>query len=597
MGTYLIAVGNNSDLEMISRNYEQLPFFNREEVKIFSLSIQTSVLIMAKTVSDISDENQTTHFFNGWMTNHEDSSMCLGQEGFNQLQEKFKMEQLHLKEGAFVHATWEGVNFSLRHDCFGLYPILYLQMANVFVASDSMVVLTNLKKMMGYTNKICKRVNATRSWTHGLSSAIMSTDTIVKGIRYLPPASSINVVIKEGKKESVGFKIDVPKYKTIFSKNSQPYFQQIRDSCQQILRMTSTLQSVPGIDLKLGLSGGLDSRVVFAALQSNDQTLKRVNIRSNEHSSRSLDYAIVDSMADRFQFDFNLKDNTKEIQERTGCKPVAITERYGNWALSNLGLFDMTYMYSSYWNHPAVIEMGGHGAEIVKGTFSKTSLFRIGFRKKPIKFLQLRKEIKHALSAIGVPYANKGAMGWHYLAYKCALQNASSRGRSLMIARPLLNRKLCSMGLNHSSESKNTILEDILILLSPELAAFRFDKVEKNIHPAYIKKLIATFAEFEPLESSPYKIFGTLKSIKNGTLDSFQTLANQFAEHDSNSKKFILMEMEGIWSELRSENLKKEYQTAYELALERLSDDGSYSASAGTPASKIISLSLAEDVF
>ncbi|MBT6924012.1 MAG: hypothetical protein HOA35_05680, partial [Euryarchaeota archaeon] len=211
MGTYLIAVGNNSDLEMISRNYEQLPFFNREEVKIFSLSIQTSVLIMAKTVSDISDENQTTHFFNGWMTNHEDSSMCLGQEGFNQLQEKFKMEQLHLKEGAFVHATWEGVNFSLRHDCFGLYPILYLQMANVFVASDSMVVLTNLKKMMGYTNKICKRVNATRSWTHGLSSAIMSTDTIVKGIRYLPPASSINVVIKEGKKESVGFKIDVPK--------------------------------------------------------------------------------------------------------------------------------------------------------------------------------------------------------------------------------------------------------------------------------------------------------------------------------------------------------------------------------------------------
>ena len=64
--------------------------------------------------------------------------------------------------------------------------------------------------------------------------------------------------------------------------------------------MTSTLQSVPGIDLKLGLSGGLDSRVVFAALQSNDRTLKSVNIRSNEHSSRSLDYAIVDSMADRF---------------------------------------------------------------------------------------------------------------------------------------------------------------------------------------------------------------------------------------------------------------------------------------------------------
>lgn len=597
MGTYLIAVGNNSDLGMISRNYGQLPSFNREEVKIFPLSKGISVLIMAKTVSEVRDDDQTTHFFNGWMTNHEDSSMCLGQEGFNQLQEKFKIEQLHLKEGAFVHAMWGGINFSLRHDCFGLYPILYLQMANVFVASDSMVVLTNLKKMMGYTNKICKKVNATRSWTHGLSSAVMSTYTIVKGIRYLPPASSINVIIKEGKKESIRFKTHVPNYKIIFSRDNRPYFQQIRDSCQQILRMISTLQSIPGIELKLGLSGGLDSRVVFAALQSNDRNLKRVNIRSNEHSSRNLDYSIVDSMANLFQFDFNKEDNTKEIQARIGCKPVAIRKQYGNWALSNLGLFDMTYMYSSYWNCPAVIEMGGHGAEIVKGTFSKTNLFRIGFRKKPIEYLRLRKEIKHALSEIGVSHLNKGAMGWHYLAYKCALQNASSRGRSLMIVRPLLNRKLCSMGLNHSSKSKNTILQDILILLSPELAAFRFDKVEKNIHPAYIKKLTATFAGYEQLESSPYSIFGTLKSIKNGTLDSFQTLANQFAENDTKSKQFILKEMQKVWSELRPWSLKKQYQTTYQLASERLSDDASYLPSAGTPASKIISLCLTEDVF
>ena len=554
-----------------------------------------SVLIMAKTVAEIEVGDRMPHFFNGWMTNHEEATMCLGQAGFNQLQKKCKIEELHLKEGAFVHATWNEAEFSLRHDCFGLYPILYLQLENVFVASDSMLVLTNLKKMSGYTNKICKKVNASRAWTHGLSSAIMSTYTIVKGIRYLPPAGCIKVSLERGKRESVGFKIDVPDYTTIFSKERQPYFQQIKDSCQQVLRTVSTLQSIPGIEIKLGLSGGLDSRVVFAALQYNDSDLKCVNIRSNEHPSRKSDHVVVQSLAHQFQFSVNRKDNTKEIQERTGCKPVGIPYQYGNWALTNLGLFDMTYMYSSYWSHPVVVEMGGHGAEIVKGTFSKTNLFRIGFRKKPITYFQLRSEIKHALADIGVSYLNKGMMSWHYLTYKCALQNASSRGRSLLSARPLLNRKLCSMGLHHSPASKNTILEDMLILISPELAASKFDKVEKKIKPEYIEKLVKIFSGFERLDTSPYKVSGTLKSIRNGTLDSFQNLADDFAEHKANSKQIISTELEKTWAGIRSKTLRRQYQAAYDLAVHRLGDDTSYSASAGTPASKIISLRLTEN--
>ena len=550
---------------------------------------------MAKTVAEIEVGDRMPHFFNGWMTNHEEATMCLGQAGFNQLQKKCKIEELHLKEGAFVHATWNEAEFSLRHDCFGLYPILYLQLENVFVASDSMLVLTNLKKMSGYTNKICKKVNASRAWTHGLSSAIMSTYTIVKGIRYLPPAGCIKVSLERGKRESVGFKIDVPDYTTIFSKERQPYFQQVKDSCQQVLRTISTLQSIPGIEIKLGLSGGLDSRVVFAALQYNDSDLKCVNIRSNEHPSRKSDHVVVQSLAHQFQFSVNRKDNTKEIQERTGCKPVGIPYQYGNWALTNLGLFDMTYMYSSYWSHPVVVEMGGHGAEIVKGTFSKTNLFRIGFRKKPITYFQLRSEIKHALADIGVSYLNKGMMSWHYLTYKCALQNASSRGRSLLSARPLLNRKLCSMGLHHSPASKNTILEDMLILISPELAASKFDKVEKKIKPEYIEKLVKIFSGFERLDTSPYKVSGTLKSIRNGTLDSFQNLADDFAEHKANSKQIISMELEKTWAGIRSKTLQRQYQAAYDLAVHRLGDDTSYSASAGTPASKIISLRLTEN--
>ena len=35
-----------------------------------------------------------------------------------------------------------------------------------------------------------------------------------------------------------------------------------------------------------------------------------------------------------------------------------------------MGIFDMMYLHDSYWPKPYIIDMGGHGAESIKGTFS-----------------------------------------------------------------------------------------------------------------------------------------------------------------------------------------------------------------------------------
>jgi len=322
-------------------------------------------------------------------------------------------------------------------------------------------------------------------------------------------------------------------------------------------------------------------------------SLDNVDIRSNTHSSRSNDLQVVEELSKEFGFDFNKEDKSKEISQRSGAKPVRISNMFGNWALASLGLFDMTYMYPSYWDHPAVIEIGGHGAEIVKGTFADMSLFRIAFRKMPYQYMKIRSEIKHGLKSIGIPFNHKNKMQWHYLAYKSAIQNGRSIERTLLAARPLMNRKLCTLGLNHPSEQPNMILEDLLILLNPRLASIPFDLESKNISEDHISLRIEQSSELDLTATiKPYDVFGTIFDIRNGSLDSFSVFGDEFPVKSDQMKQNILVKMEEVWNSSMPPKLQKQYLKAYNLAKKRLNDSGMYAPSAGTPAAKVIHLSL-----
>ena len=56
--------------------------------------------------------------------------------------------------------------------------------------------------------------------------------------------------------------------------------------------------------------------------------------------------------------------------------------------------------------------------------------------------------------------------------------------------------------------------------------------------------------------------------------------------------KSILEALEMAWTNITNSKVKDAYKSAYETAIERLSDPDYYPPSAGTPAAKIISLHL-----
>ena len=64
----------------------------------------------------------------------------------------------------------------------------------------------------------------------------------------------------------------------------------------------------------------------------------------------------------------------------------------------------MTYLYRSFWETPSTIEIGGHGAEIAKGTFSNVKLSRKISIWRPDKKIALRKELRESLKPFGIRF-------------------------------------------------------------------------------------------------------------------------------------------------------------------------------------------------
>tara|TARA_B100001559_G_scaffold100263_1_gene84046 strand:+ start:209 stop:2023 length:1815 start_codon:yes stop_codon:yes gene_type:complete len=594
VSTYLVAIGEKILVDKLNHAIRDLPGSVKEELRLEKLSNACSALFVGKTAEKMKSTESGGDFFSGWMLDHHDSSITLGQCGFNQIERKGNYTDYTTNEGSFIHVNWGPKFFKIQHDCFGLYPILYFYSDGLFVASDSILTLASIRTIMGMKNKMNQTVHSTRSWTNGLACSIMSTQTIIKEIQYLPPASSISVIPRlKTHKLSLKVSINVPNYQDFFKKNERPYIEELQACVAEIVGSISAIQSLNETELMLGLSGGLDSRILFGIVKKSWPNLKQIDIRSNTHSSRRDDYKIANQISNIFKFDLNKGDNTKNIAERSGAKVLRIENMFSNWALSNLGLFDMTYMYRSYWNHPALVEVGGHGAEIVKGTFTKTSLFKIGFRRRIVKYLRKRSEIRAGLKSIGIKFGDKRKMQWHHLAYKSAIQNGRSLDRTMLSLRPLMNKRLCSLGLHAPLGEPNTILQDMLIVIDPSLAEIPFDKVEKNIPKAKISTIISDLEKnggFKKIE--PYKLRGGILDMKNGVLESFKTFGDDF-EYDSGDIKLCLKnKMEQIWNHLDSKNLKKQYSDAHKLALERLTDENSYPPAAGTPAAKIFSLTL-----
>ena len=280
-----------------------------------------------------------------------------------------------------------------------------------------------------------------------------------------------------------------------------------------------------------------------------------------------------------------------------------------------MGLFDMMYFYGDYPKEASVVRVGGHGAEIVKGTFRekpftslikkkrlsrKSIISRDVFRLfKQIKnqnkrVLSIETNFRDALSSSGIRIEENDAILWHHLCYKSPIANSRYLANSTLGYRPLIDRNLFTFTLNEPSKCAD-IVQDMLILISPELALHEFENPRYNMderHIAKRKKVLPECVNLSELE--PFKLYSGESPILNGPPVSFLDLVPKMETSFASPEVMIKALLESTWRALGDSKLKEVYQPAYDLAKKRFGQEKVYFPSAATPAAKIISLALTE---
>lgn len=559
----------------------KLESFDSAELTERKFNDHFDMLIFGKS-PESSLQEEHSHFFRGMMVDPGNRSVVLGQDGFTLWKVKNKIGDYRLFEGGFVSIEWSGKSIQIQHDCFGLYPIFRYSDDEICIVSDSLFLISRTMKMIGKDVKLNNKANLTRAWTYGLACSIMTKQSIIQNVIYVPPCAMLKIT-------TIGTKVicseEQLNVKKAFTLEEKPYMENLVEAKDEIVSLVNAITKTTNLGYKLGLSGGLDSRIILALLFQISDGLEKAYINSNTHPSRNLDYQIVKSLCEKFNFDIN-----HEIPSQ-GRTSMRVQNPYGNFILFNLGVFDMTYLYRSYWDTPSLIEIGGHGAEISKGTFSNIKLTSKMPIWRPDKKMALYKHLGESLKPFGIRVNERNSTQWHHLLYKSAIQNGRYLERTQLSLRPLMNRKLASLGLNNQ-EKENTILKDLLILLSPKLAAHPFDESSKNIDQDYISEIVNESKKYTVISNKETSVYGDSDRMKNGLLNSFTSMTEKYHLDDVEKKKSILDLMEDTWANIKDKKVKRTYSKAYEMAKIRLMDEASYLPSAGSPASKIIALGI-----
>ena len=128
-------------------------------------------------------------------------------------------------QGSYVCSTWDEKRLQLENDLFSMFPVIYFSEPDIFIASDSLYVLTHCRRLLNFDTSHNKSVLHARAWTHGLACASPSNQTQVTGIHHLIPGQRILLDIST---KHIRFKLEAQNVRDVFAKTDRTYQESLR---------------------------------------------------------------------------------------------------------------------------------------------------------------------------------------------------------------------------------------------------------------------------------------------------------------------------------------------------------------------------------
>lgn len=485
--------------------------------------------------------------------------------------------------GTYMAMQWNSDRLRTHGDFFRMLPLLYTHGSGFVAFSDSWQLLVQLRRAMNEKVTVSTTAAVAMSVPRAITEHPMDTVTACAQVRLASVGSAVVVPLSV---DGPGAPIEEQAlFPDIFAPPSESWADVVRRGAAS---MVGALQGLieGGVELRLSMSGGADSRAVLAAALRADPTQRMTTLTTARRSTgNAKDYDTVQLLAEHAGLSLGDKPSGDRLNRIKYASPLA------SWMIGSLGIHDRVNSYPARQGSGSAI-LTGHGAGTYKATYGWRPFTRVtkGLTQyDPVAGPVAGYLGEKYLRDVGVDPAGTESSEWHYIGIRNSLHSGRYTLSSLLGFPPLMQRSLTALAhvpigtaqsvpveLRRDAESNsprmNTSLTAVMLtLLRPDLAGMPFDDERKNIDPSTRDMILKlTGGPLGEDELPRASVYGTPTNVVSGTAETFLSMAEYWGQAESLDHRG-LMPLVGRASHVISElGLERWYRSALLDAQENL---------------------------
>ena len=426
--------------------------------------------------------------------------------------------------GEYVVATWDRRHLRIDRDVFGSARLMHTTGPGFAAASDSLLVLASLRRALSEPLHQNGEVLLARTALNAIAGQQISPETLFREIHYVPAGRGLRLHRMEWRLtgRTMGERVDAA---------GLDYAQTIRSGARDLARTVGTLADVEGWDAILSLSGGYDSRLVFAAIIATGNAHRYRHLTAYHGPKSARDFEVANALARTY--------GVEPVADDAGRSVAHTADELTHWAASLGGVYDGYGPIRTGRRPRRTFRLTGIGAEIHKGGWGWNTLDASASRAAPDGAVRdaLVAQLLMSAPSVGADPELRNFSEIYYLGYRNGIHGAAGHISNHMTGvHPVMQMQLARLGHmtadGRPATPQSTYrgspvgIADQSILLAPDVASFEYEDPARNITAAYAADRQRELGgPLEPLE--PFTIYGHPDRTIDGPSELSLSIARQ----------------------------------------------------------------------